>query len=190
AERARGAIRVAPLPEPSSERFVAGRSNGAALAARRFHGTVAADWRVGSFSALAAQAPAEAPDHDQLRETVPPQETPDDRSIFAFPRGTRAGSCLHAIFEHLDFAGAGEAEIARLVERKLNEYRFPLVWVPAVAGMVRAVLDTPLDGGGALRLRNVALEQRIDEMEFYYPVTRLDAAELKRLLLAHDFGSP
>src|SRR5690606_27318578 len=60
----------------------------------------------------------------------------------------------------------------------------------AVAGMVRAVLDTPLDGGGALRLRNVALEQRIDEMEFYYPVTRLDAAELKRLLLAHDFGSP
>ena len=190
AERAGGAIRVAPLPEPSGERFVARRSNGAALAARRFRGIIVVDWRVGSFSSLAAQAPAEAPDHDELREVVPRQETLDDRSIFAFPRGTRAGSCLHAIFEHLDFAGTGETEIARLVERKLNEYRFPLVWTPAVVGVVQAVLDTPLDGQGAVRLRDIGLEQRINEMEFYYPVAHLDAGELRNLLLAHDFGSP
>jgi len=37
-----------------------------------------------------------------LERTIGPEQG-TGRTIFDFPRGTRAGSCLHDVFEHLDF---------------------------------------------------------------------------------------
>src|SRR5690606_3080404 len=53
-------------------------------------------WRMGSFSALTAGQHSEAPDRDQ---SAPTQVSEPGSGFFAFPRGARAGVCLHAIFE-------------------------------------------------------------------------------------------
>lgn len=188
ANRSSGTIRVSRLPPPSTERFGARGEEQVELAARPFSGNSAADWWISSFSALARQAAPELPDHDALREREPRREMPDDFSIFAFPRGTRAGSCLHAIFEQLDFASADHSEMDALVAQTLREYGFANVWLPAVAGMVRDVLATPLDASGSLRLCGVTAAQRINEMEFHYPVAELDARKLRQLLTSHALG--
>jgi exodeoxyribonuclease V beta subunit len=52
--------------------------------------------------------------------------------------------------------------------------------------MVEAVCDTPLDSGG-LRLSAVSRAQRLDELEFYYPIGRLSDTDLRRLLAAGGF---
>ena len=185
----KGAIAIDAMPEANDARFVPDRDEAAAPVARRFRGSTAVAWRVGSFSGLAARAAAEAPDYDEVRDPEPLPAAADDFSIYTFPRGTRAGSCLHAVFQHLDFTDIGPGALEPLVERTLRDYRFPVAWLPAVAGMTRAVVSTALDGR-ALRLDAVTRARRVDEMEFHYPVRRLDVEGLKRVLAAHGFGGP
>jgi len=109
-----------------------------------------------------------------------------ERTIFTFPGGTRAGTCLHHVFERLDF-GAGRAEVDRLVERTLVESGFAADWAPVVAGMVERVLDAPLAAGpaGEMRLRGVAFDRRVCELDFQYPLRRASLAGLGDLLAKH-----
>ncbi|MCA9998901.1 MAG: hypothetical protein KDE56_24230, partial [Anaerolineales bacterium] len=55
------------------------------------------------------------------------------------------------------------------------EFGFDLSWSEIVAAMVRNVLQAPLDSTG-LCLADVKSRQRLNELEFYYPLADLDAA--------------
>jgi len=68
-------------------------------------------------------------------------------SIFSFPRGTKAGTCLHDIFEHLDFVQKNTSAIKKLVSNKLIEYGFDLIWQETLYDMIRKVLSVPLEPG-------------------------------------------
>ncbi len=62
-------------------------------------------------------------------------------------------------------------------------------WSPVVATMLERVCDCPLDRGDPpLHLRGIARGERLDELEFHYPVARVTDAGLERLLLAHGYG--
>src|SRR5436853_551337 len=89
------------------------------------------------------------------------------RDRLCIRRGGEAGKCLHAMFEDVDFAGLARPELERIVRRELNQHGFEEVWLPAVANMVEAVIETPLDDAG-MRLSVVTRERRLDELEFYY----------------------
>ncbi|MEA3412411.1 MAG: exodeoxyribonuclease V subunit beta [Pseudomonadota bacterium] len=152
------------------------------LKARRFNRTLRPGAVVTSFSALTVGGDAEAPDHDAgivyPRDTIIEHES---RTIFDFPRGARAGVCLHKIFERLDFSDTDPAAATALVERTLIAYGFDPSWVPVVEGMIRRVLRAPLDAGGQFRLAGISPDRRLDELEFHYPISPVEVAELRRM---------
>jgi exodeoxyribonuclease V beta subunit len=108
------------------------------------------------------------------------------RDIFAFPRGARAGKCIHTIFEHVDFARLAKRDVEDVVEKALAAHAFEAVWVRALADMVEAVVDTPLDASG-MRLSGVTRERRLDELEFYYPLGPVTDSGLRDVLRAGGF---
>ena len=166
------ADRVAAPPAPA----------GPAPAAREFTGRIVRDWRLTSYSGLAAGADVERPDYDPQPAAEPaaaPLEPVDP--VFRFPRGTGPGQCLHELLEMIDFTSAGGPDLDRAVADQLARYAIDPAWGPVVAGMVGRVLDTRLDGGD-LCLRSIGPGDRRDEMAFHYPLAGLDPRKLGGVL--------
>jgi exodeoxyribonuclease V beta subunit len=183
AEEANGAIAVEPLPAPASPGRPVCSAAPAALAARPFTGQVSAPWSVVSFSSLTAGSGAETPDYDAGPPA--PRAPAGRRDAFAFPRGARAGSCLHAILERIDFTDTDLAARRTVVEAALAAHGFEREWAPAVCDLLARTLATALDAKGTIRLERVARADRRDEIEFHYPLAGLRPAALRRLLDAH-----
>ena len=155
-------------------------------------------WRVSSFSGLSQGATHEraASDHDaRVRasaQALPAQVPATD--ILRFPRGPEAGDCIHAAFEHLDFAEPATWNGA--VERALSLHpqRLPdrdpaareALLKAMLLGLVAQVLDTELVPG--LRLASVPRSRRLTELEFNLPARRLAAHALNETLA--DLGYP
>lgn len=132
-------------------------------------------WRIGSFTGLAAGMHMEAPDRDAL--AIPSAGEPGS-GFFAFPRGARAGTCLHAILE--DWA-RGKGELPELVEPALQAYGLPMEWKDIAIAHLRQVLETDMDGKG-LRLATLQSARRLPELGFTFPVRDLDVVRLRALL--------
>src|SRR5690606_11921128 len=142
-------------------------------------------WRIGSFSGLAAGMHMEAPDRDAL--AIPDAGEPGS-GFFAFPRGARAGTCLHAILE--DWA-RGKGELEALVEPALQAYGLPLEGKEIAISHLQKVLDTDIDGV-ALTLAALQSARRLPELGFTFPVQELDVARLRSLLVdpANGLAAP
>lgn len=185
------AVTLTALPDEPGPRYQPLVAAEPELKARLFAGSLSESWRVGSFTALAAGLSGELPDYDMtavLPEAVESPQTPvaiPGHGIFEFPRGARAGTCLHMIFERLDFTQQDRGQLEGLVERVLKLHGLDVTaWTGVVADMVERVLATPLDDSGT-RLAAVTPEQRINELEFYYPLADLRADTLRRVLERH-----
>ncbi len=187
--QAEGAITVTPLSDDRGVPYRPPQQPGPQLQARHFAGAIEGKWRISSFTALSAGHGAELPDYDVTPFPSAP-ETPvvEGRTIFSFPRGARAGSCLHLIFERLDFTGRDRLDLEALVARTLLEHGFEAEWTGVVADMVERVLATPLDGR-QVRLGRVASGRRLNELEFYYPLGGINAEGLRQILVAHGLGA-
>ncbi len=144
-------------------------------------------WRTSSFSALVATGSAGAAREAEGRDrdawqasaaldapagTSPAAVPGPPVLLHAFPRGARPGELIHRIFELVDFTGS-EAEIGACVAKQLARFRFPVrEWQDVLTSAVREVLATPLTapGGGALQLRQVPRDKRLNELEFVFPI--------------------
>ncbi len=93
-------------------------------------------------------------------------------SIQDFPRGTRAGSCLHALFERIDFQFPHT--VAPVVASVLAEYGYAPDWQTVLERLVTDVLTTPLTDEG-LRLADVPRHATLREMEFTFPLASQEA---------------
>lgn len=179
---AAGTMAVQSAPEDPAAAFKKMAIIREDLSARPFTGRIAGDWRLTSYSGLLAGRDVERPDHDP----EPPAETteapgaPVD-AVFRFPGGTVAGQCLHELLETLDFPNAKGSDLAEAVQRLLARYAIDDVWQPVAAEIVRRTLDTALDADG-LRLRAIARPDRLDEMEFHFPLARLEPTRLAGVL--------
>jgi exodeoxyribonuclease V beta subunit len=182
-------LRVLPLPDEEGIALAIAESAGRAAVARRFTAHVPAAWRVASFSGWLAQAhawvTAEQPDHDGLVEisatlaatqvattAAPLAPRPNDQSIFAFPRGARPGTLIHALFEHCDFAAPAQTSI----ESMLREAGYEVHWRASLLRLLTDVVTTPLDANG-LSLSAVA-RRRLDELEFSFPLAAVTPSQL------------
>jgi exodeoxyribonuclease V beta subunit len=186
--RAEGVIQAGPIAIAERTRFVPTETRSPTLAARGFTGTLRDTRRITSFSGLVHAQSVETPDYDALVQRVESEAVQAAQDIFAFPRGARAGRCLHAIFEQADFTGESRAGLERLIARELAAYDFAEQWIPVVADMVRNVVATPLDASGKLRLDRVPAARCFNELEFYYPIAGLSDLTLRSILL--DWGFP
>lgn len=185
-------VAIAPLLMEPGSRYQPPAVVEPELRARTFAGPLPEPWRVGSFTALTAGQTVEAPDHD-LTVAVPVLDAEPvadaRRDVFTFPRGARAGTCLHALLERLDFTGCDRERLETLVSRTLTGHGLDAaVWTPTVADWVERVLATPLDEQG-LKLETVAPERRLNELEFTYPVAELRAETLRALLERHGYAA-
>jgi len=180
-------IQVERVPATTSERYRRQTPRSVELRPRRFTGVIPTNWRIASFSGLVAASEDELPDHDyETREATPALSPVEVKGIFAFPRGTRAGTCLHQIFEELDFTTTDDSELRRLVESNLRLHGIPGdEFTDAVIDAVRRALDTPLDGARQdFTLSRVPRSERLNELEFFLPVRELTPALLRHGLAA------
>jgi exodeoxyribonuclease V beta subunit len=197
AEASGGTLRVTETPRPLPAEVVFQPRDGAPVHLERLPppAAIPRDWGVTSYSALVVGRAegAEHPDRDE--GTAPPATAPAPDlgarprlDIFAFPRGARAGTCLHAILEELDFPAADGSALEAVVERQLRAHGFDLGWTPAVAANLTGVLTAPLLGDPLLggetnfRLRDLQGGDRLTELEFHLTLGRVTPEGLARCL--------
>lgn len=159
-----------------------------------FSGTIETDWRVASFTALAAghRETAELPDRDQGTARGMTEKEAEEQalsalpeSLFAFPRGSTAGLFFHSIFEQLDFSKERDVPLEEVVGNLLGRYGFDSSWLDSVCAMVRNVLGTPIPvGGNTLILQDLVRADRITEMEFFFPLSLVESRQVAKILSA------
>lgn len=108
-----------------------------------------------------------------------------------FPRGTKAGTLLHAVLEEHDFTSADPEALPALVREKLAAFGYEGRGLEAtLAQGIDAMLDTPLGigvGTGA-RLRDIPRARRVDELEFLLPVTHEPRSQVTAKAIAEVFA--
>ncbi|MBW2101726.1 MAG: hypothetical protein JRH05_03465 [Deltaproteobacteria bacterium] len=101
--------------------------------------------------------------------------------------------------EHLDFTDARTPRLEEAVEDRLKRSGFGPEWKEPVSAMVRRVLSAPLDPSfPGLVLEKVGVEDRLNELEFYFPLRTIDPERLARAFsgpidperLARAFSGP
>lgn len=186
--RSGGSIALLPMPigGPPSQLPLA---MPASLApARGFRGRIEAARRVASFSSLVAGRSEDHPDHDGHtagEARLRPMQARED--IHGFPRGPGPGSCLHAILETLDFTAAEGTALETGIREQLRLYGIEARWAPVVAQMVGNLMRTPLNPQG-LTLGSVGAAHRVNELEFHFPVHRLQPGAIRQLAERYRFS--
>ncbi|MCA1765843.1 MAG: exodeoxyribonuclease V subunit beta [Desulfobulbaceae bacterium] len=151
------------------------------LTCRRFSGRPAMNWRISSFSALSRKVKSPPRDRREEEEVVAPGASHGD--ILSFPRGAAPGSFLHTILEDLDFAASASAGRSAFLRERLTTAGYDPAWESALSTMIDKLLNTPLDReGGELLLAGVEKKARLNELEFYFPLTTFNPAGLGALL--------
>jgi exodeoxyribonuclease V beta subunit len=174
------------------------RRESARIEGRIFSVRIPRDWKISSFSSLSPRQKLDPdiPDHDFA---VPPQPSPEEEmedtpidfgsGIFAFPKGARAGTCLHDILEHLNFTKTGGPSARNLIAEKLHGYGFAETWTDTIQEMVQKVLSTCLDPADpGLRLQKISAKARVHELEFVFPLKTIAPDVLQGLFATH--GNP
>jgi exodeoxyribonuclease V beta subunit len=205
-EKSQGAIELDKLPSRFEREYAFDSIRKEKLFGRKFRGRVDRHWSISSYSALISKQTIdpELPDYDGFRETyrhrpysspafselAPGQPQPaDKKSIFSFPKGTHAGIFFHDLLEQLDFNRSNSKSLDNLVVNKLNEYGFDLFWKTEILRMIDKVLSVPLVSGSEdFFLASVTVQNRINEMEFYFPLNPITSRDLQKLFA--ELGDP
>lgn len=162
---------VTDLPEDRPDPLGAAAASPDEPAARVFSRAIDRTWGMASYTSFirGLHAQEEGADRDVLpysAEDGAEEKGKKARDIFSFPRGARAGTILHEVFERIDFT-AGEAGMRSVVGETLAGQGFDPTWTDAVTSMVRRVLDVDL---GGFSLAGVRDGDRLTELEFMYPI--------------------
>ncbi len=182
-ERSAGMARVKRLPREEPLSPEGSSAAGPEPAARLFTRAVDRTWGMASYTSFVRglHRAGDAADRDMLRHAALEdvgQRKDRARDIFSFPRGARAGTLLHEVFERIDFT-AGRDAIRAVAEETLAKYGFDTAWAEAVTAMVGNVLASDL---GGMSLAGVTRDRRLTELEFMFPLKTLTPEGLHRAL--------
>ena len=161
---------------------------------RQFNGRIDTNWGILSYSALAQaghhahEAVTSNPDDCVYVELPGGTDENHDRSLsadanseaqqaevvynqFTFPKGANAGTCLHWMFENLDFSQPVK-EQQSIIAEGLTKYGFDLVWLDTVSDWMQRALNYQLGGH---RLSDIPSQAMKVEMEFYFDFSHLSS---------------
>ncbi len=141
------------------------------LKVREFSGLIEKDFGISSFSSMISNQKdfLDTPDRDVHAMPYMVEDIGRVEGIFAFPKGAKAGTFFHEIFEEIDFTSKDDKELSAKIEEKLTSFDFEKKWLPVVLECVKKALCEPLNTDG-LSLDKISNKDRIVEMEFYFPV--------------------
>lgn len=190
--KAKGSIELLEMPLEKGEAQPAFQEETVEPACRTFAGKINRDWGISSFSSIISDQPrkAEWADRDEMvlvevmEEDLesPVHLVQKSQDMFSFPRGTAAGIFLHEVFEHLDFTVQDKTVIQELIATKLRAHGFESLWGGTVCDMVEKVLAVPLDSDSdSFALSRIQTVDRLNELEFYFPLQRISESRLKDL---------
>ena len=191
-----GGGEIVDLPAcPQLERLHLTGAENFALAPLPIPTVISNDWRLSSYSALVAGSTHLADGEAwKTTERVGEEGTPrliesveSGPTIHTFPRGADPGSCLHDIFEVIDFTAGAVDE--SLIVATLERYAIDPGWSPVVSVMLQNVLHVALDNVD-LRLCRIGRRDRCSEMGFFLPLTGLQAAGLAAVFRRHQAVLP
>ena len=135
---------------------------------------------ISSFSSLiSSKDDVEAHDYDQFTFHSESREiTYSSKSIFTFPRGPQPGTCIHRIYEEIDFGDP--TDLTEVVNESLSMYGISTDWEKVVSNHVQSTLKKKLAAGSSnFSLSDIGKNKRIPELEFYF---KNGGAELSELL--------
>ncbi len=193
-------ILVGPLPETGqSVRSCGSSSQRGRLQPLDFSGKMDRAWCISSFSNLTAgplqphefHAPERIWTTDESDLAAESSGKEDFAGFMDFPKGAAAGSCLHMLFENLDFCNRDPQVLEQTTREALQAFGFDLRWVPAVMIMINRTLATPIatPDGSPLRLHQVSRQDRLAEMEFMLPLGTIDVGSLASVFARHAHGA-
>ena len=156
---------------------------------RDFNKKINRDWTVTSYSAIIHGKKSVYDDlstefirRDESFETSMETLTSEPRGFFAFPKGAVPGSCIHAIFETMDFQEREPETIKKLIVSHLKNYGLSDSSsgnsktdqrIDATYEMLTRVLNAPLlKGCPDLKLKNIPLKDRLTELEFFFRLSK------------------
>ena len=184
------AIEVVDLPNVPAQAYKAAAVEAIELRARVFDRVIARTSGITSFTGLlhGHEIAAESPDHDtgetpQGDEAQAEVEAPLT-GIFAFPHGTRPGTCLHHIFEELDFFNLDN--MPNIVSRNLDAFSIR-DFDEVVCEMIRKTVSVPLEiDRPDFTLSRVTPAARLQEIEFCFPMSAITPAKLAQAFVRHS----
>ncbi|MCM8539271.1 MAG: PD-(D/E)XK nuclease family protein, partial [Lentisphaeraceae bacterium] len=159
-------------------------------------------WMNGSYSALikhhskvvySTDLELAKDDDDELTFTEESLDEEEAKGFFAFPKGATPGTAIHEMFEHIDFQDS--SNWSSVVEEKLKKYRLHSDGISddqlilaerrdACLEMIQNVVSTNLSPA-EFSLQDISLGQRLDEMDFYFPVKDINVSRLAELFRKH-----
>ncbi|MDR8391586.1 exodeoxyribonuclease V subunit beta [Aliifodinibius sp. S!AR15-10] len=141
---------------------------------------------VSSFSSImhpSADSDGEPMDDEFfLPDELHAPEEDEELSIFSFPKGPKAGTCVHTIFEDIDFSGLDHLDEA--VEKNLNQFGFNQKWAPVLNDMVHNVVTKQLKPG--VQLNKLGSRDQRKEMEFYFDLQPFKRQRLLQVVRGGD----
>ena len=155
------------------------------LAPAAFNGRILPGWSMTSYSRLSCEGPApiDATEREEPRSLLPPP--PEDfSSPFSFPRGASAGTCLHTILERLDFNQSAALQQS-LIGGVLEQGGIDPRWEPALGRWLDDMLAVELPG--ACALNQLPVEDRINELNFLFPLEQMEMQRFNGLLNSVGF---
>jgi exodeoxyribonuclease V beta subunit len=199
-KKSQGSIEWTALPESSDCNFFKKAEAADRVFAREFSGKIEHTWRVSSYSSLVSRRiiDIDQPDRDALsslfrhledttEDWIDSREPRSHRDIFGFPRGAHAGNFFHDILEHLDYTDCSPQALKEPVQRALQAHGFESAWQDIVCERIAHVLSIPLrPAQPQLALSLIPFEQRVNEMEFYFPINLISPQELQSVFKKHS----
>ncbi len=173
----RSAPEVMPLP-PEGNNFQ--------VVPRRFTGEIRSDWRIESFSSLHRAAGPEIRTNGGDSGAAGGASA-DEAGYFAeiinFPAGPGPGTFLHGLLERLDFSEAQHHVRRTIIREQLAESGYDPRWEKGLGAMLDDLLQTRLSpGDDQLILAAISREERLNELEFYFPLENVNQVRLRQLL--------
>jgi len=158
-------------------------------------------WKVHSFTGLMNEHTAIVGDHWHVQDFAEPSIPLHEIHILNFPKGSQAGTFLHALFEDIEFATGELSERLRLQGKTLPMHiallleQYALVserlvadWATYLSAWVQQVLAQHLLP--EFCLQQLALADYKVEAQFYFSVDGVDVNALNGLIQRYDPTAP
>jgi exodeoxyribonuclease V beta subunit len=193
ADRSGGSIELVPMPLEKEGEYHQHVTHQKKRFRHEFSGKIDSAWKVASYSYLISKRILDEalPDRDAFSDAHPSLlderlEVSATKDIFSFPKGTRAGIFFHDLLEHLDFVSKDFDHRNTLVREKLKAHGFDAQWQAPINSMINKILAAPLtlDSPG-LTFSSISVKDRINEMEFYFPLNPVTPQKLKKIFQVH-----
>jgi exodeoxyribonuclease V beta subunit len=173
-------LALSSMPESFVQTRLTQEEESRPLAPLRFRGRILPGWTMTSYSRLSSErkGPLDATEWEEPR-TVKASPEEDFYSPFSFPRGAAAGTCLHSLFEHLDFRQSAQSQ-EEFVLTTLVQGGFDPRWQDGVCRWLNDVLAVELPG--ACPLGELHVNDRINELNFLFPLEQVPMPRFNSLL--------